>query len=162
MKPLGINNGTTAQVTAYVGQSGWMTPLWDTEAKRLYVRDGTAQQTYRVVMSTELSAFVTTESLTQTLSSYATVAALNGKADASHTHTTAQVTGLDTALAGKVGTTGDQSIAGAKTFTGSVTVPTPTADGHAATKAYVDGMQDDTAASILAAFQQFNEENGIS
>lgn len=31
-----------------------------------------------------------------------------------------------------------QSIAGAKTFTGTVTVPTPTADGQAATKKYVD------------------------
>ncbi|MBI4061249.1 MAG: hypothetical protein HY403_07445, partial [Elusimicrobia bacterium] len=31
-----------------------------------------------------------------------------------------------------------QNIAGAKTFTGSVSVPAPTAPGHAATKAYVD------------------------
>lgn len=39
-----------------------------------------------------------------------------------------------------VGLTGTQSIAGDKTFTGTITVPTPTAAGHATTKAYVDGL----------------------
>lgn len=33
-----------------------------------------------------------------------------------------------------------QTVTGNKTFTGTVTVPTPTAAGHAATKAYVDGL----------------------
>lgn len=33
-----------------------------------------------------------------------------------------------------------QTVAGNKTFTGTVTVPTPTVAGHAATKAYVDGL----------------------
>lgn len=36
--------------------------------------------------------------------------------------------------------TTDQSVGGNKTFTGMVTVPTPTLPGHAATKAYVDGL----------------------
>lgn len=35
--------------------------------------------------------------------------------------------------------TGTQNIAGAKTFTGIVAVPAPTADSHAVTKAYADG-----------------------
>ncbi|HEY1034006.1 MAG TPA: hypothetical protein VGE09_03380 [Pseudoxanthomonas sp.] len=39
-----------------------------------------------------------------------------------------------------VGLTGTQSIAGDKTFTGTITVPTPTAAGHATTKAYVDSQ----------------------
>ena len=52
------------------------------------------------------------------------------------------VTNLATTVAQKaadsavVKLTGDQSIAGNKTFTGSVTVPAPTADGHAVTRAY--------------------------
>lgn len=36
--------------------------------------------------------------------------------------------------------TGEQTISGAKTFTGAVTVPAPTADGHAVTKAYADSL----------------------
>lgn len=39
-----------------------------------------------------------------------------------------------------VGLSGTQSITGVKTFTQPVTVGTPTATGHAATKAYVDGL----------------------
>ncbi len=35
---------------------------------------------------------------------------------------------------------GTQSIAGDKTFTGTISVPTPTAPGHAATKGYVDSV----------------------
>lgn len=34
----------------------------------------------------------------------------------------------------------DQTVTGAKTFTGAVIVPTPTASGHAVTKAYADGL----------------------
>jgi hypothetical protein len=53
------------------------------------------------------------------------------------------------AIAGKgafVGLTGNQTVAGDKTFSGTVTVPTPTANGHAATKAYVDGAVPNIAA----------------
>lgn len=53
------------------------------------------------------------------------------------------------AIGGKgafVGLTGDQSVAGAKTFTGTVVVPTPSADTHAATKAYVDSAAPNLAA----------------
>ena len=47
------------------------------------------------------------------------------------------------AIGGKgafVGLTGDQSVAGAKTFTGEVHVPTPTALSHAINKAYADSL----------------------
>ena len=60
MKPFGMNFGTTAQVSSFAGQTGWMTPLWDTEAKRLFVRDGTAQKTYAIAMQSDLSAYLTT------------------------------------------------------------------------------------------------------
>lgn len=71
-------------------------------------------------------------------------------------------TSLSTGLSGKVSTSGNETINGTKTFAASPIIPTPTADNHAVPKSYVDGMQDDTAASILAAFQQFNQENGIT
>src|SRR5690349_11162716 len=35
--------------------------------------------------------------------------------------------------------TGNETVAGTKTFSASPTVPTPTSDGHAATKLYADG-----------------------
>ena len=47
------------------------------------------------------------------------------------------------AIAGRgafVGRVGDQSVAGVKTFTGEVHVPTPTAISHAVTKAYADSL----------------------
>ena len=101
---------------------------------------------------TQLSGYATTTALTQGLA---------GKANATHTHAIENVTGLQDALDEKVSITGNETINGTKTFASSPIVPTPTADNHAVPKSYVDGMQDDTAASILAAFQQFNQENGI-
>ena len=44
--------------------------------------------------------------------------------------------------------TGEQTITGNKTFSGNTIVPTPTANGHAATKLYVDGA----IASVATAF----------
>lgn len=41
-------------------------------------------------------------------------------------------------LAKKVNNTGDETISGNKTFSGTITVPAPTADLHAATRKYVD------------------------
>lgn len=43
-----------------------------------------------------------------------------------------------TELSGKVGTSGDETIAGIKTFSSSPVVPTPTTDYQASTKKYVD------------------------
>lgn len=136
-------------------------------AKTVQWRGGTAAEhasftgaAREVTVETDTGALRVHDGVTVGGKRIATEAEVDQKLD-TQTHTIEQVEGLQEALDGKVALTGDQTIAGAKTFTGSVTVPTPTADGHAATKAYVDGMQDDTAASILAAFQQFNSENGI-
>ena len=41
---------------------------------------------------------------------------------------------------------GTQTVTGNKTFSGTVTVPTPSSNGHAATKAYVDGAVPNIAA----------------
>lgn len=64
--------------------------------------------------------------------SWATVWSYTGSAQF---YTKSQV---DTLLSGKVGTTGDETIAGVKTFSSSPVVPTPTTDMQVATKKYVD------------------------
>lgn len=89
MKPLGINFGTTAQVTGYTGQSGWMTPLWDTEAKRLFVRDGTAAQTYAIAMQSDLSAYLTTAAAATTYLGISAKAVSATTADSATTATSA-------------------------------------------------------------------------
>ena len=50
-----------------------------------------------------------------------------------------------------VALTGAQTITGNKTFTGTTIVPTPTANTHAATKAYVDGAVSAVSGSITVA-----------
>lgn len=47
---------------------------------------------------------------------------------------------MDGLLAGKVATTGNETIAGIKTFSSSPLVPTPTTDMQAATKKYIDDI----------------------
>ena len=59
--------------------------------------------------------------------------ALDGKAAVSHTHAISDVTGLQTALDAK-------APLASPTFTGTVTVPTPSASTDAATKGYVDSV----------------------
>ena len=59
--------------------------------------------------------------------------ALDGKASTSHSHAISDVTGLQTALDLK-------ATLASPTFTGSVTVPTPSATTDAATKGYVDSV----------------------
>lgn len=56
-------------------------------------------------------------------------AALNGKANTSHTHTTSQVTGLDSALAAKANTSSLGSIAG-RNYSSGTGDPTGGADGN--------------------------------
>jgi uncharacterized protein (TIGR02145 family) len=68
------------------------------------------------------------------------------------------ISGKPTTLAGYgitdgVNTTGNQSIAGNKTFTGSVTVPSPVNANDAVTKAYVD--------ALLTQIQQLQSQPGI-
>ena len=61
-----------------------------------------------------------------------------------------------------------QSVSGAKTFTGTVAVPAPTASGQAATKGYVDGVasgldvKDSVAASTTAPLPAYTYSNGAS
>lgn len=61
-----------------------------------------------------------------------------------------------------LGLTGDQSIAGAKTFTGEVYVPTPTALNHAVTKAYVDSIVPNVTAGAGIAVAQSSGSVTIS
>lgn len=137
-------------------------------AKTVQWRGGTAAEhasftgaVREVTVETDTGALRVHDGITVGGKRIATEAEVNEKLD-EQTHTIDQVDGLQEALDSKVELTGNQTIAGTKTFSTSPVVPEPTADNHVATKSYVDGMQDDTAASILAAFQQFNEENGIS
>lgn len=51
---------------------------------------------------------------------------------------------------GAVKLSGDQTIAGIKTFSGTVIVPTPTADNHAANKSYVDSVAASKEPAIAA------------
>lgn len=69
-------------------------------------------------------------------------AALDGKANSVHGHVIADVTGLQAAIDLKANTSALASLAplASPTFTGTVTVPTPTASTSAATKQYVDDM----------------------
>lgn len=89
MKPFGMNFGTTAQVSSFAGQTGWMTPLWDTEAKRLFVRDGTAQQTYAIAMQSDLSAYLTTAAAATTYLGISAKAVSATTADSATTATSA-------------------------------------------------------------------------
>lgn len=137
-------------------------------AKTVQWRGGTAAEhasftgaVREVTVETDTGALRVHDGITVGGKRIATEAEVNKKLG-EQTHTIDQVDGLQEALDSKVELTGDQTIAGTKTFSTPPVVPEPTADNHAVNKAYVDGMQDDTAASILAAFQQFNEENGIS
>lgn len=72
-------------------------------AARTALGAGTSSVTIGTVAGTAADAAAVNTALATKADAAATSSALAGKAAASHTHTTAQVTGLDTALAGKVG-----------------------------------------------------------
>jgi hypothetical protein len=78
--------------------------------------------------------------------SSATQTALNGKANSVHTHAIADVTSLQTSLDAKaddsavVHDSGDETVAGIKTFSSSPVVPTPGSSSQAANKSYVDAV----------------------
>lgn len=82
----------------------------------------------------------------------AQVAADKADAHADALAAAASAAQASTTLASAVKITGDQSIAGVKTFTGQVIVPTPTANTDAATKKYAD----DADASILTAINSLD------
>ena len=91
MALLSIYRGTQAEVSERPVSDGAL--LFATDTKKIYLDKGSS----RVEMSSlqDLSDYVTNEELTEGLAT---------KAPLSHSHTTAQVTGLDSALAGKAAT----------------------------------------------------------
>lgn len=91
MALLSIYRGTQAEVSERSVSDGAL--LFATDTKKIYLDKGSS----RVEMSSlqDLSDYVTNEELTERLAT---------KAPLSHNHTTAQVTGLDSALAGKAST----------------------------------------------------------
>jgi hypothetical protein len=75
----------------------------------------------------------------------------------------------DQSLSGLVATTGNETIAGIKTFSSSPIVPTPTTDMQASTKKYVDdtvtlagGYTDEQAQDAVGAMVTGNTETGIA
>lgn len=111
--------GTTEQINAYAGHNGQL--AFDKTTKHLHVLSGTAGTTTKLANVSDIPApvdisgkadktYVDTElAKKQTKGDYATNTALTqglaGKANSSHTHTIANVTGLQDALNGKLATT---------------------------------------------------------
>lgn len=104
--------GTEAQIKGYAGHNGVL--AYATDTKHLHVLSGTAGMTTKLANVSDIPAlvdisgkadrtYVDTElAKKQAKGDYATTTALNdglaGKANSSHTHTIANVTGLQTAL----------------------------------------------------------------
>lgn len=90
--------GTTEQIDAYAGHEGQI--VWDKEKKTLVGMSGTAGTNYplasQIYVASEVAKKASLVELTEGLA---------GKANASHTHAVADVTGLQVALDGKLGTT---------------------------------------------------------
>ena len=120
MKPFGMNFGTTAQVSSFVGQTGWMTPLWDTEAKRLFVRDGTAAQTYAIAMLSDLSAYLTTSAAATTYLGINAKAASAATADSATSATSAASATTAGACTGNAATATKLQTARTITITGAL------------------------------------------
>lgn len=111
--------GTEAQIKGYAGHNGVL--AYATDTKHLHVLSGTAGTTTKLANMSDIPApvdisgkadktYVDTElAKKQSKGDYATNTALTeglaGKANASHTHTIANVTGLQDALNGKLATT---------------------------------------------------------
>lgn len=117
-----LRGGTTTENAGFTGKLREVTV--DTQTGRLHVHDGATAGGKVIPTQDDMDA------------------GLAKKAELSHTHTTAQVDGLDAQLASKaVKTEVDAKFSEVETAL---------------------SQTDATAASILAAFQQFNSENGIS
>lgn len=107
--------GTAAEHASFTGAVREVTVETDTGALR--VHDGSTAGGTRIAPEAEIKSWANTQ--------------LEGKAASEHTHTAEDVSGVVTL-------TGNQSINGTKTFGSSPVIPSPTADTHAANKAYVD------------------------
>ena len=90
--------GTTEQIDAYAGHEGQI--VWDKEKKTLVGMSGTAGTNYPLASQTYVANEVAKKASLVELTE-----GLAGKANTSHTHAVADVTGLQVALDGKLGTT---------------------------------------------------------
>lgn len=118
--------GTEAQIKGYAGHNG--TLAYATDTKHLHVLSGTAGTTTKLANMSDIPApvdisgkadktYVDTQLATkQPTGDYATTTELTtglaGKANAEHSHAIADVSGLQTALDGKLDTTGKAQTAG--------------------------------------------------
>lgn len=126
MKRVAQAGGTTAQIQSYAGKAKQL--VVNTEDWSLYVMDGTNNGGHRLSLKAEVDQ------------------GLSGKAASSHTHSTSQVTGLDTALSGKIPISGARgSLAGYETLasqSSAVTITNESADDMVVTAAVQITVQD--------------------
>ena len=135
--------GTTEQINAYAGHNGQL--AFDKTTKHLHVLSGTAGTTTKLANVSDIPApvdisgkadktYVDTElAKKQTKGDYATNTALTqglaGKADSSHTHTIANVTGLQDALNATIPKSGNRgALAGYSTSATGTTVNATSGD----------------------------------
>lgn len=135
--------GTTEQINAYAGHNGQL--AFDKTTKHLHVLSGTAGTTTKLANVSDIPApvdisgkadktYVDTElAKKQTKGDYATNTALTqglaGKANSSHTHTIANVTGLQDALNAMIPKSGNRgALAGYSTSATGTTVNATSGD----------------------------------
>ena len=135
--------GTTEQINAYAGHNGQL--AFDKTTKHLHVLSGTAGTTTKLANVSDIPApvdisgkadktYVDTElAKKQTKGDYATNTALTqglaGKANSSHTHTIANVTGLQDALNATIPKSGNRgALAGYSTSATGTTVNATSGD----------------------------------
>ncbi|MBM6928179.1 hypothetical protein [Parasutterella secunda] len=88
MKVVGQAYGTESQIAQYTGNTGAPGQLvWSTDGKRFYAFNGSTKGGFRIAMYSEIQSLQNT---------------VNGKANASHTHSIGNVTNLQSTLDGKV------------------------------------------------------------
>jgi hypothetical protein len=124
----------------------------------LVANTGSAPASYYTVVLQLDDGATATEYWTVPAAASTTIAAIRSKIVP--TSVAVQMVGrdyVDSALAAKASDTavvhyaGAETISGAKTFTSSPIVPTPTADTHAANKSYVDSAFQSSLGSVLSA-----------
>lgn len=148
--------GTEAQIKGYAGHNGVL--AYATDTKHLHVLSGTAGTTTELANKTDIpditgkadTTYVNAElTKKQPKGDYATNTALTeglaGKANTSHTHAVADVTGLQTDLDGKIPKTGNRgALAGYSTSAVGTTVDASAKDSQYATSGAVTVKNGDT------------------